>query len=56
MSDEEIALELMRRSVKMAMPKSKKKKKRMKLQKKEIKKNKTDMEELHFIEQETEMS
>ena len=52
MSDDEIALELMRRSAKMAMSKTKKKKKRKGLLKKEVKvvKNKTDMEELSFIE------
>lgn len=52
MSDDEIALELMRRSVKMAMSETKKKKKRKGLLKKDVKvvNNKTDMEELSFIE------
>jgi len=53
MSDEDIALELMRRSVKMAKPKEKKKKKRKVQLKKETKKiqNRPDMEEFPFAEQ-----
>lgn len=53
MSEEEIALELMRRSEKMAKTKEKKKKKRKVLQKKEPQKTeiKPDMEELPFAEQ-----
>ena len=53
MSEEDIALELMRRSEKMAKAKEKKKKKRKVLQKKETPKTeiKPDMEELPFAEQ-----
>ncbi|MBO5579526.1 MAG: methylase [Prevotella sp.] len=53
MSEENIALELMRRSEKMAKPKEKKKKKRKVQQKKETPKTevKHDMEELPFAEQ-----
>ncbi|MBQ9641550.1 MAG: methylase [Bacteroidaceae bacterium] len=54
MSDEEIALELMRRSVKMAMLKTKRKKKRRVFPKKEMKRaeKETGMENLPFREQE----
>ena len=54
MSEEDIALELMRRSEKMAKAKEKKKKKRKVLQKKETPKkiqNRPDMEEFPFAEQ-----
>ena len=58
MSDEEIALELMRRSVKLAKPKTKKRKKPSKRETKRVDNNindkKNDMEELPFVEQETE--
>ena len=55
MSEEEIALELMRRSVKMAMSKTKKKKKRKKQLKKEIKKveDRIINGKLPFMDQET---
>lgn len=55
MSDEEIALELMRRSVKLAKPKMKKRKKKSKEETKKVDINvnlKNDMRELPFAEQE----
>ena len=58
MSDEEIALELMRRSVKLAKSKEKKKKKRKIHVEKEIKntEKKQDMADLPFAEQEDKSS